>query len=205
MLASHAVLLLAAALQAQAATDDEDPHPHSAAFFSRPRTPSPAPEIVRHAAIYYVSGLGAPLGIAGVEGVDRYGSIFEISAGVGVGLGALSAQPHAGIGQVLQWSVMPRLRLGDDRGGITFGAGFSGGNYGAGSFCADGPCSSTTTELVSYFLWSNLEIGLEHWWDSGFGFRLFGGFAHGWCVSSTCVSAPRDLPYLGFAVGYAFE
>jgi hypothetical protein len=34
--------------------------------------------------------------------------------------------------------------------------------------------------------------------------RLFGGYAHGWCVSDACVGAATNLPYFGWAFGYAF-
>jgi len=34
--------------------------------------------------------------------------------------------------------------------------------------------------------------------------RAFGGFADGWCVSASCISAQAAFPYLGGGIGYAF-
>ena len=48
------------------------------------------------------------------------------------------------------------------------------------------------------------KFGWERWGESGFARRLFVGWAHGWCVSTICVDAPRNLPYIGFGLGYAF-
>lgn len=165
-------------------------------------TPIVLPEPVRNTAIYYVGGAGTPVGIAGLEAVRRFGPMFELSAGFGIGLAAASSEPHAGFGHVVQWAVMPRLRLGNAHHALTLGAGVSGGNYGDLPLCFDDPCS--TTYPVSYFVWSNLEIGEERRWSNGFTTRLFLGYAHGWCASSSCVSAADNLPYLGWALGYAF-
>jgi hypothetical protein len=97
---------------------------------------------------------------------------------------------------------MPRVILGNDRGGFTMGLGASGGNYGELAFiCID---SCPDSHPVSYFVWANAELGFEVWTPGGLAVRFFGGYAHGWCTSSSCVSALTNLPYLGAGLGYAF-
>ena len=61
-----------------------------------------------------------------------------------------------------------------------------------------------TSSALRYFLWSNFEIGGEWWTPIGFALRAFGGFADGWCVSTSCISAQATFPYLGGGIGYAF-
>ena len=167
-------------------------------------TPLVLPERYRDTAIYCVGGAATPVGVIGVEAVRRFGPLFELSAGFGVGFAAADSEPHAGFGHVVQWTLMPRLRLGNDRSAFTMGAGASGGNYGDIPLCVDGPCSSNPTYPVSYFVWSNFEIGVEYWSSGGFALRFFAGYAHGWCTSSSCISAADNLPYFGWGLGYAF-
>jgi hypothetical protein len=215
MIAPSILLALLLAAPAGAAVDAENPRPPApveetpSPSFARPQSPPPVPEElwnpvrVRHTAIYWVGGFATPVGVAGLEAVHRIGQWFELAGGLGIGFAAAGSEPHAPLWHVLQWAAMPRLRLGDDHGAFTAGAGISGGNYANISFFCDGDCSNNTYP-VSYFLWSNVELGGEWWWSSGFAMRLFGGFAHGWCVSDTCVHAVTNLPYLGWAFGYAF-
>jgi hypothetical protein len=213
------LLSLIPLLPVGAAIDAEVPHPPTAdaptqdqtngSFFSRsPTAPTPAPplpDLVRQTAIYYVGGLGTPVGIAGFEAVRRLGRRFEVAGGFGFGLAAAGSEPKTSFGHVLQWSLMPRLRLGDDHA-FTAGAGISGGNFGNMPLCIDGDPCSATNYPVSYFLWSNFEIGGEWWWSGGFALRVFGGYARGWCVSASdsCVDTVVSFPYFGWGLGYAF-
>jgi hypothetical protein len=163
------------------------------------------PEPVHHSSLYFVTGLGAPLGFAGIESVTRVAPWLEISGGLGLGLNASESEPQPSLGHMLQWSVMPRLYLSTSQFvGLTLGAGVSGGNYADPLFfCID--CDPAPTSYpVSYFLWGNVEFGGEVWTPFGLAGRLFVGYAHGWCTSSSCVSASTDIPYLGGGVGYAF-
>src|SRR5450631_41821 len=210
------LLVLIGVAPARAAVDAENPSATERASVaeeaeppravSQPTNASPllVAERPRDTAIYCVMGLGTPVGLAGLEGVHRFGSQFEISAGFGGGLAALGSEHHAGFGHVVQWAVMPRMRLGDDHNAFTAGAGASGGNYGDIPLCLDGP-PCTDTYRVSYFVWSNFELGGEHWSSGGLAFRYFAGYAHGWCASSSCVSAATNIPYFGIGVGYAFS
>ena len=214
MLAPTLFFALAVAAPAGAAVDAESPPPPEAAptddppassFARPPGPPAPPPSIparVRHTAIYYEGGFATPVGVAGLEAVRRIGERCELAGGLGIGFAAVGSEPHAGPGHVLQWTAMPRLRLGDDHSAFIAGAGISGGNYGDIPLCFDGPCPATYP--VSYFLWNNFELGGEWWWSGGFAMRLFAGYAHGWCVSDTCVGAATNLPYFGWAFGYAF-
>jgi hypothetical protein len=163
------------------------------------------PEPVHHSSVYFVTGLGAPLGFAGIESVTRVAPWLEISGGLGLGLNASESDPQPSLGHMLQWSVMPRLFLSNNQVvGLTLGAGVSGGNYANPSFlCID--CQvAPTSYRVSYFVWGNVEFGAEVWTPFGLAGRGFVGYAHGWCTSSWCVSAANDIPYLGIGVGYAF-
>jgi hypothetical protein len=165
--------------------------------------PPTPPKRQQRTAIYGIQGFGTPVGADGIEAVRLLTDNLEIAAGVGIGLGA-SGAPGGSAANAVQWAVMPRLRFGDARGGVTLGAGLSGGNYVDPFSCLfdfDGECSPPPP---SYFLWENLEIGGEHWFAHGFALRWFVGYAHGSCVSSTCVSAPQNLPYFGMGFGYAF-
>ena len=117
-----------------------------------PAVPTGAPPTVeeparrRTRAVYLMLGFGSPVGGFGVEGVQRFGSYFELAAGFGVGDAAANSEPHTGLGHVIQWALMPRLRLGDDATALTVGAGISGGEYGYGfirgflQFCDEDPC-----------------------------------------------------------------
>lgn len=150
---------------------------------------SEAPAPRRDTAIYFTFGLGTPEGLSGFEAVDRFGDSLELAAGLGAGFAAILAGPPA---NPLQWSVMPRLRLGDDHDAFTLGAGLSGGQY--------------ATDPTYYTIWANFEIGSEHWSRGGFAFRYYLGFAHGMMLGSQS-SADRpvpDIPYLGIGLGYAF-
>jgi hypothetical protein len=160
------------------------------------------PDRPRRTAIFFVFGIGTPVGVSGLEAVRRLGDRFEIAAGIGGGFAALVSEPHPGFGHVVQWSAMPRLRFGNDQGAFTIGAGLSGGNYADLPLCFDDPCP--TTQPVSYVLWNNFEVAGELWASSGFAARAFVGYAHGWCVSSSCVNALEDIPYFGLGLGYAF-
>ena len=165
--------------------------------------PGAAP--IANSAIYFESGLGSPLGIFGVESVTRVAPRLEIAIGAGIGLAAAESGMQPSFGQVLQWSLMPRLLLGNSTGGLTIGVGASGGGYGdwgAKFLCWDDPCPSSYH--VIYAVWANAEIGGEVWATSGLAVRFFAGWAHGWCANGTCGYADRDFPYLGGGLGYAF-
>ena len=195
---------------ASAAVDAEEPRPSTPEPVEQeptrtPFIPTPLPAEVdeptrrRTRAIYGIWGPGSPVGIIGVEGVQRHGSHFEIAAGFGFGAAAAGSAPHAGLGHSFQWAFMPRFRFGDDARAFTMGAGVSGGQYGAGwlSICVEDPCA--TTYPTRYVIWSNFEIGSEHWWSSGFAMRLFAGYGHGFASGDSF-----NLPYFGVGLGYAF-
>jgi hypothetical protein len=145
-------------------------------------------------------GFGTPVGLYGVEGVQRIGSWFEISAGLGRGAAAMGAQLNPSPVHDLQWAVMPRLRLGDRKDALIFGGGLSGGNMGNGSAPSEGRDLPLT-----YTVWANFELGSEFWWDSGVALRLFFGVG----ISCSPQRCPTDtdrsiIPYLGSGLGYAF-
>ena len=210
-------LLLAAGRLATAAVDPEDPRPAPLEPAEEEPTgatsdPSGVPLAVeepgrrRTRAVYVILGFGSPVGGFGLEGVQRFGSHFELTAGIGAGVAAQNSEPHPGLGHVVQWALMPRLRFGDDATAFTLGAGISGGEYGAGflrsffQFCDEDPCPTTNPPYpTQYVIWSNFETGLEHWWRNGFAIRLFAGYGHGFASGNSF-----NLPYLGFGLGYAF-
>lgn len=149
-------------------------------------------------AVYAIVGLATPVGVGGFEGVHRFGSMLELSVGLGAGLTALLA--HSG--SPLQWSVMPRLRaVPSGRHSFVFGAGVSGGNIGDVPLVCDEFCDEQRTSYpVHYHLWANVEIGGEHW-ERNFAFRYFVGWASGCRVDSCTVFG---LPYIGMGAGIAF-
>jgi hypothetical protein len=161
---------------------------------------APAPPI--RSSVSFVTSFGGPLGFAGIESVTRVAPWLEISGGLGLGWAAADSEPNPGLGHMLQWSVMPRLLLGNEVGGLTIGAGVSGGNYSDEFFCIDDDCPSTYP--VSYTLWGNAELGGEAWTPSGVALRIFAGWAHALWANGTHGSASTDFPYLGGGVGYAF-
>lgn len=191
---------------ARAADDQEDPRPGPLAQPEEAQLPPVLEEPVRRRtrAVYVMLGFGSPVGGLGLEGVQRFGSQFELAAGFGVGDAAASSEPNPGLGHVLQWAVMPRLRLGGKATALTVGAGISGGEYGAGflrgflQFCDQDQCPKSPYP-TQYVIWSNLETGFEHWWRNGFAIRAFAGYAHGFAVGDSF-----NLPYLGVGMGYAF-
>jgi hypothetical protein len=171
----------------------------------------PGPALVAHApprtAVYMLTGFGTPVGVVGFEGVRRFVDSLEISAGFGLGLGAATNDPHPTLGGSLQWAVMQRYRLGNERHAFTFGVGLSGGNYGGqwGSTDWIGP----PPPPVTYVFWGNVELGGEFWSTTGLAFRAFLGGArgcpaHGPCGDRTAHEAPLWLPYTGIGLGYAF-
>ncbi len=148
-------------------------------------------------ALYGVLGLGTPLGVLGLEGVHRLGNRFELSVGFGEGYFLGAGAKWTGI----QWTAMPRLRLGNAG---TLGAGLSGGNwageiswFGPGNDCIGSPCPSPS---VHYVVWGNLEVGSEHWLRAGLAVRFFAGLSQ----ALTGATFPIPIPYLGVGIGYAF-
>jgi hypothetical protein len=205
---------LAAALSAgpaaRANVDDEDPAPPTPAAIAPAvtrlppaATPAPVPDRPRSTAIYTIVGFGTPVGFVGVEAVHRFAPWLEVGAGVGSGLAAAGSKHNP-----LQWSVMPRLRLGDEHQALTLGAGLSGGNYGdiPLDFDCESDCNANAGYPVRYVVWGNVELGLELW-KRGFAFRAFGGYARG-CTTDGCGGsadgAPLGIPYFGLGFGYAF-
>jgi hypothetical protein len=142
----------------------------------------------------------------GLEGVHRFGDSFELAAGFGNGLAAEGAQPNAGLGHALQWAVMPRLRLGDDRNALTLGAGLSGGEFSFHWLCIGcGTDASGPTSVPTYYtFWSNFEIGGEHWSQGGFAIRYYLGLAHATMLGAPSPNDIATIPYLGIGLGYAF-
>jgi hypothetical protein len=164
----------------------------------------------RRSAIYWTFGFGTPNGVSGFEAVHLFSDWFELAAGVGEGLGAGTSQPHPSVGHLLQWSFMPRLRVGDARNALTVGVGLSGGEYTSHGLCVicggDGSSSQESTYPTYYTLWTNFEVGGERWSRSGFAFRYFLGYAQGAMLGSPPPSASTFLafPYFGIGLGYAF-
>jgi hypothetical protein len=184
---------------------DEIPSP------SEQQIETPAPP--RHTAIYFIFGFGTPEGLGGFEGVHRFGERLELAAGIGSGFAAETSEPHPSLGHYLQWSVMPRLRLGNANRAFTFGVGLSGGQYTSRIACAvpldfDGEgMSNTPTSCPTYYtVWTNVEIGGERWSRGGFAFRYYLGFARGTMLGSPSSSDSSFLnfPYIGIGLGYAF-
>ena len=195
---------------ARAATDTEDPEPPAPAAVVpevRSKVPGP-PDHARQTAIYSIVGFGTPVGFFGGEVVHRFGPTLELALGVGQGLAAAGSQQKAPPYHALQWSVMPRLRFGDDHLALTLGAGLSGGNYGkiAIDFACDADCNQSQTYPVRYVVWGNVEAGVELW-KRGFAFRAFAGYARG-CTTDGCSGladgAALYIPYMGVGFGYAF-
>jgi hypothetical protein len=161
----------------------------------------------KESAIIGEFGLGAPVGMWGVEGLHHLGSFGEISVGLGFGNSALQSG-NSSLIHALQWAVMPRLRLGNDFHAFTIGVGVSGGQFGKIPIfiCIDqqGPCTYPTR----YAFWSNLEFGGEHLWPSGFAMRYFAGYAKG-CTTNLCVAGglsgqDMSFPYFGIGIGFGF-
>ena len=150
-------------------------------------------------ALYYTGGLGTPIGVGGVEGVKRFTPSFELSGGAGIGMLA-AGDKRSGVGDILQWSLMPRLLLGDAPDRVTtLGAGISGGGFGYAQGCniVDIIACNYT---VQYVIWANAEVGREIWSEGGgMAFRYFVGYAHGFAENHS-----YNIPYIGFSVGYAF-
>jgi hypothetical protein len=180
------------------------PAARAAAAEDPPEEVGPRPR-ARRSAVYFDFGLGTPVGLKGIEVTRRVGQSFELSAGVGLGLAAQIAQPNAGLGDLVQWAVMPRLRFGGDRSAVTLGAGLSGGEFAhVVGLDVDGGAGSTRDTLYDT-LWANLELGGEQWSRGGFAFRYYVGLAHGTMLSAPSrAGSPVDVPYLGLGVGYAF-
>lgn len=149
-------------------------------------------------AVYYVGGLGTPVGVGGFEGVQVFGSGFEMTVGLGLGMAAAAAEPKLKA-DTLQWAAMPRLRFGVDQDrAFTIGAGISGGGYGSSPDC------NLITALacdypIRYVIWANVEIGREAWSPGGFAFRYFAGFGHGFASGDSF-----NIPYFGVGFGYHF-
>lgn len=173
------------------ASDEEVPRANPPGIRPAQVIESPPPR--RDWEIYGVFGFGTPVGIAGLEGVHRFGELLELSVGLGNGISASNA---------LQWSVMPRLRGGDEGDAFTFGVGLSGGEYayetGFCLGCSDGETRPSATYRTFYTLWTNVEIGGQHLSASGFAFRYFLGLAHGYEVEAGR-SLAFPIPYLGSA------
>ncbi|HTA20317.1 MAG TPA: hypothetical protein VK989_13555, partial [Polyangia bacterium] len=141
--------------------------------------------------------------------VHRFGSYFELAGGLGIGDSAAESTSNTPISRSWQWSLMPRLRAGrTDYSSFTAGLGLSGGQYGGLNFCVacDGEDSSTSYP-TTYTLWTNLEIGGEHWTRAGFAIRYFVGLAIGKQVGAQLAAtdvSPLAFPYTGVGIGYAF-
>src|SRR3954468_10906505 len=158
-----------------------------------------ASDLHRTSAVNAIVGFGTPVGMAGLEIIERLGDNVELTAGVGRGMSA--AEAHNG--STLQWAIMPRLRLGESwRNGLTLGAGMSGGNFGQipFTFCDEHCDPEPASYPVHYVLWANFEIGGEHWLRGGLAFRYFAGYAHGWKTDAP--SGALDIPYFGSGIGY---
>jgi hypothetical protein len=169
------------------------------------------PSSPRRSAIYLAVGLATPIGFFGLEGVHRFGEFFEVSAGIGIGESAVESKTNS-FGGTLQWSLMPRLRLGNDHSAFTVGAGLSGGEYGGFDFADTGPgCYNDSSPCdrpfpTRYSLWANFELGGEHWTSSGFAVRYFMGVARATTLRPLGFSegGQTALPYFGLGLGYAF-
>jgi hypothetical protein len=171
-----------------------------------PRRPDPPLE--RQTAVYVTTGLGTPVGSFGFEAVHRFGPFFELAGGLGIGDSAAASTSNTPISRSWQWSLMPRIRAGrTDYNSFTAGVGVSGGQYGGVHVCLSDDCDSTSTYQTTYTLWTNLEIGGEHWTRGGFAIRYFVGYAIGKPVGTQAMGqndSPLEFPYTGVGIGYAF-
>jgi hypothetical protein len=151
----------------------------------------------RRNAVYGILGLGTPVGFAGIEAARHLGSYAELAVGLGAGSSAWHTQWSP-----LQWSVMPRLRLGQAHLAFIAGVGVSGGNMGPpfNAFCGEN--CPTYPDYPGYWTWLNFEAGGEHWLGP-FALRYFVGFASG-CRVAACSGNSEGLPYAGMGFGYAF-
>jgi hypothetical protein len=153
----------------------------------------------RQSAVFYMMGLGTPIGGLGAEGVHRLGSVGEIAVGAGMGFPV----PHPGSpsNSDFQWAIMPRLIVpGDGRARLTFGAGLSGGHF--EDICGVDPAEGCNNRR--YVLWGNVELGAEFWGTWGFAMRVFLGLASEVVPGDPKTSDRTQLPYGGFGLGYAF-
>lgn len=165
-----------------------------------------APERSRPTAIYGILGLGTPVGFVGLEVVHRLTPALEIAGALGLGDSAVNSEPNTSLGHDLQWSVMPRLRFGDDRHALTFGAGLSGGQYG-GLHLIEGEEEAGRPYETNETLWLNAEIGGELQTREGLAFRFFIGGAVGETLDRSAALGPQQtyaIPYTGIGLGYAF-
>jgi hypothetical protein len=178
--------------------------------FQAPPLPPRRPDLPldRQTAVYVTTGFGAPVGAFGVEAVHRFGPFFELAGGLGIGDSAAESTSNTPISRSWQWSLMPRLRAGrTDYNSFTAGLGVSGGQYGGVQICLDDDGCDGRSYPTAYTLWTNLEIGGEHWTRGGFAIRYFVGYAIGKIVGSGVESAdasPLSFPYTGVGIGYAF-
>jgi hypothetical protein len=184
-----------------------------AGFRAPPRPPRrPDLPLERQTAVYVTSGIGTPVGFFGLEAVHRFGPHFELAGGLGLGDSATESAKNAPLTRTWQWSLMPRARFGrTDYNAVTLGVGVSGGQYGGVPgcfpFCDDGDGDSSSPYPTAYTLWTNVEIGGEHWTRAGFAIRYFVGYATGTIVGSgvdAVMVKPLSFPYTGVGIGYAF-
>jgi hypothetical protein len=167
-------------------------------------------------ALYAVAGVGTPIGFFGVEGAYRIRPDLEVTLGTGLGLSAESAADNQL--RVLQWAVMPRYRVGRGGSALTIGLGLSAGNYSHTYFSLCGSqeeyLDCNTPQSWRYTLWSNLEIGGEHWTSRRVAFRYFIGYGHILAQGPRRCEDPSSLgcqdtsngpyaniPYTGMALG----
>lgn len=178
--------------------------------FQAPPPPPRPPDLPleRQTAVYVTTGLGTPIGSFGFEAVHRFGPFFELAGGLGIGDSAAESTSNTPLSRSWQWSLMPRLRAGrTDYNSFTAGLGVSGGQYGGVRICLFDDCDSTSTYQTAYTLWTNLEIGGEHWTRGGFAIRYFVGYAIGKPVGAQPAGtdlSPLSFPYTGVGIGYAF-
>jgi hypothetical protein len=162
---------------------------------------------------YVIFGVGTPVGELGLELSHRFGSTFELAAGVGLGDYARafrdddpSKRPPSTLSS-LQWSVMPRWRWGSSEQAFTVGVGISAGNFAyTPLFCDEN--GRGCVFWSGYLAWVNLEIGGEHRLGYGVSLRYFAGLARDVAlIHDDNLKGPAEhafFPYFGAGLGYAF-
>jgi hypothetical protein len=140
--------------------------------------------------------------LLGAEYVRYFSRWIELGGGAGIGLSALDGP--GSFPRVLQWSLMPRLRLGGERNAFTVGMGASVGGYAQLALPCEG--AADCYDARATVVWRNAEIGGEHLRPSGFALRYFVGIGDpmltwDWRCKIACSVYP--LLYFGLALGGA--
>jgi hypothetical protein len=163
----------------------------------------------RRLAVDVHAGFGTPYGLTGASLEFTTIPYWTLGGGVGTSISGP------------QLAMSTRVRYPFGHGGVAFGVGASRGAYDTAEAWMTDPL---WTRHWDHAYWLNLEVSLEHRWATGVQFRMYGGVgsvlnpAAAQCqpgnIGHDCNSPggpfglarinETTVPYLGFAVGYAF-